>query len=110
MEVGRVGRDREDAERVRVAETALPALYGDDRRASLDDVEIESVAQAEADTVVHLSVAYQSARTLFVEGQLRAKDVRRSATGAPRCHGARGTRRGIHHGGGGSAERSARYE
>ena len=55
LQVGGVGRHRENAQRVRVAETALPALDGDDSRASFDDVEFECTAQTKADTVVDLA-------------------------------------------------------
>jgi hypothetical protein len=60
LEVGSVSRNGEDAERVRVTETALPALHGDDCSACLDDVELERIAQAETDTVVNLPVVYRS--------------------------------------------------
>ena len=53
-QVCRIGGHRQDAQRVRVAKAALPALHRDDGRASLDDVERESVSEAEADTVVDL--------------------------------------------------------
>ena len=37
-----------------MTKTTLPALYSDDRRAGLDDVEVEGVAESEANTVVDL--------------------------------------------------------
>lgn len=60
LQVSGIGGDGEDAEGVGVAETTLPALYGNDGRASLDDVELEGGAQTEANTVVDLEMNEQS--------------------------------------------------
>ena len=54
LEVSGIGGDREDAEGVRVPETALPPLDGNDRRAGLDDVERKRIPETEPDTVVDL--------------------------------------------------------
>ena len=56
LEVSRVGGHREHAERVGVAEAALPALDGDDGRAGLEKVECNGVAEAEADAVVDVGL------------------------------------------------------
>lgn len=56
LEVGQIGGHREDTEGVGVAETTLPALYGDDRGASLDDVKVKAAAEAEPDTVVDVDL------------------------------------------------------
>ena len=54
LQVSGVCRHGEDTEGVGVAEAALPALDGNDRRASLDDVELERRGQTVTDTVVNL--------------------------------------------------------
>lgn len=56
LEVGQVGGHGEDTESVGVSETTLPALYGDDRGTSLDDVEVETAAETEPDTVVDVDL------------------------------------------------------
>lgn len=57
LEVGRVRRDREDAEGVGVAEAALPPLHGNDGRSPLDDIERETALETKPDAVVDLSEA-----------------------------------------------------
>lgn len=54
LQVGVVCRHGEYPQSVGVAETTLPALDGDDGRASFDDAELEGLAQTEPDTVVDL--------------------------------------------------------
>jgi hypothetical protein len=54
LKLGAVRRDREDAQRVRVAEAALPALNSHDGAAGGDDVELEGVREAKPDAVVDL--------------------------------------------------------
>ena len=61
--VGRVRGHRQNAERVRVAKTALPALYSDDGAPRLDDVELEGIRETEADTVVHVGLPLVSLNT-----------------------------------------------
>ena len=53
-QIRRVCRDRQDAQRVGVPETTLPALDRHDSRSRLDDVELEGVPQTKPNTVVHL--------------------------------------------------------
>ena len=54
LEVRRVGGHRKDTHRVRVAQTALPSLDGNDRRTGLEQVERERATETEPDTVVDL--------------------------------------------------------
>lgn len=49
-----VRRHRQHTQRVRVAQSTLPALHRDDRGALLDQVQLERVAQTEPDAVVDL--------------------------------------------------------
>lgn len=54
FQISRIGRDREDPQRVRVSKAALPALHSDDRTAWLDQVQSNSAAQSKSDAVIHL--------------------------------------------------------
>lgn len=49
-----IRRHRQHTQRVRVAQSTLPALHRDDRGALLDQVQLERVAQTKPDTVVDL--------------------------------------------------------
>ena len=54
LEVRGVSRDGEDTHRVGVAQAALPALNGDDRRSGLQQVQREGATETKPDTVVDL--------------------------------------------------------
>ena len=54
LQVGLVGEHGQDAQGVGVAEATLPALHGNDGRASFDDAQLEGLAQTVPDTVVDL--------------------------------------------------------
>ena len=56
LEVSGIGGHREHAERVGVAEAALPALDGNDGGAGLEDVESNGIAETKADTVVDIGL------------------------------------------------------
>jgi hypothetical protein len=56
FQIRRVGGHTQDPERVGVAQSSLPALDGNDRRARLDDLELERTAQAEPNPVVHIQL------------------------------------------------------
>lgn len=104
LKISRVGRDRQDAHGVGMAETSLPTLNSDDSSSCLDDVQRKRVLQAEPDTVVNLDNIHQF--------QLKARDtcLHLSATDSQQFHVAQGTRMDNIHGGDGFGARSARSE
>lgn len=55
LEVGRVGGDGQDAKGVGVSQTTLPALDCDDSGPRSDQVQRQSIAETEADTVIDLN-------------------------------------------------------
>lgn len=54
LKVRSLSGHREHTKRVGVPKTALPALDGDDGATRRDDVELQRVAQSEANTVINL--------------------------------------------------------
>ena len=54
LKVGRVIGDRQNPHRVRVAKAALPTLDGNNRAASLDQIQFQTSPQAISDAVIHL--------------------------------------------------------
>ena len=55
FKVSSISWDRQNPKGVRVAETALPPLDGDDGRTSFDDVQPKSILQSETNAIVNLS-------------------------------------------------------
>ncbi len=53
-QIRRVGWHRQDAQRVRVPEAALPALHSNDSGIGLDDIECKRIPETKPDTVVDL--------------------------------------------------------
>jgi hypothetical protein len=64
LELGGLRRHGQNAERIRVTETALPALHSNDGTTLGNDVELESVGEAEPDAVVDLRRHQHRARFL----------------------------------------------
>lgn len=54
FQISRIGRNREDPQRVRVPKAALPALHSDDCTAWLNQVQSNSAAQSKSDAIIHL--------------------------------------------------------
>lgn len=94
---------RQDAQRVGVSKTTLPALHSNNGGASLDDVQLQRIAQTEANAVVDLKTIWsaQHLRTTL------ARHLHRSATGGPQYPWARGSGRDSIPCGGEFDERSA---
>lgn len=54
FEISGISWDRQNSKGVRVPETSLPPLHGDDGCAGLDDVQLKSILQSKANAIVNL--------------------------------------------------------
>lgn len=87
-----------------MAKATLPTLNRDNGGSSLDDVELERVAESKSDAIVDLEARNESLPTLTLD---EPWDLHPSAIGAPRCREAQDKRKDRHPCEGAPGERSA---
>lgn len=73
LQISRVRRHRQDAQRVSVAKSTFPALHSNDGGVGLDDVQLQCILQSKPDTVVDLPKS--SDRSRHQGGQMEATHI-----------------------------------